>query len=251
MNRYKRQEIANDTLSYIQEHPEKIYSKYYNTEKCKEMKQKELNKGDVQTKVEVRYQDVVWTVVKEDKKVTILNFASAKNPGGGWLGGSQAQEEAIARSSTMYAHIKDVNEFYKNPKHHGSPYYDNDVIYSSNVKMIKNPDGKLFNKPILFDMITCAAVNVSAIKQVDEKRVNREMKERIENIFEVAIENGTETLVLGAFGTGVFKNKPQDVANIFKEVIYSERYKNKIPHIIFSIVVQDYLVDIFKVVEKE
>ncbi len=31
-----------------------------------------------------------------------LNFASAKNPGGGFLSGSQAQEECLARASGLY-----------------------------------------------------------------------------------------------------------------------------------------------------
>jgi uncharacterized protein (TIGR02452 family) len=32
-----------------------------------------------------------------------LNFASAKNPGGGFLSGSQAQEESLARASGLYS----------------------------------------------------------------------------------------------------------------------------------------------------
>ncbi|HBR75644.1 MAG TPA: TIGR02452 family protein, partial [Cyanobacteria bacterium UBA11159] len=36
------------------------------------------------------------------KKIGVLNFASAKNPGGGFLRGTQAQEESLARSSALY-----------------------------------------------------------------------------------------------------------------------------------------------------
>src|SRR4051812_40037332 len=35
-------------------------------------------------------------------RVAMLNFASAKSPGGGFLGGSQAQEESLARASALY-----------------------------------------------------------------------------------------------------------------------------------------------------
>ena len=38
-------------------------------------------------------------------RVLALNFASARNPGGGFLGGSQAQEESLARASGLYACI--------------------------------------------------------------------------------------------------------------------------------------------------
>ena len=34
--------------------------------------------------------------------VGVLNFASAKNPGGGFLNGSMAQEESLAIASAMY-----------------------------------------------------------------------------------------------------------------------------------------------------
>lgn len=251
MNRFAREKMAKDTLEYIEtKSKDKVSSIYYESEELKKIKQKNINaKEEIKTEIDVRCQDVVWTVIKEDGPITVLNFASAKNPGGGWLNGSQAQEEAIARSSTMYQHIKDVHEFYKNPKHHKNGFYDSDIIYSENISMIKNPSDKYFDNPIPFNMITSCAVNVSALPNANKDEVYKAMKERIENIIEVAILNDTKTLVLGAFGTGVFKNPPMEVARIFKEVIHSERYRNKIPKIIFSIVGENYLVDIFKVVK--
>ena len=41
------------------------------------------------------------------KKVCVLNFASATNPGGGVTKDSSAQEEAICRCSTLYANLKE------------------------------------------------------------------------------------------------------------------------------------------------
>ena len=44
----------------------------------------------------------VKKLLNNSDAVVCLNFASAKNPGGGFLGGSQAQEETLARASAIY-----------------------------------------------------------------------------------------------------------------------------------------------------
>ena len=219
-------------------------------ERTEEIKKQEFERPEKKTKVEVRDQDVIYTLLQSEKKTAVLNFASAKNPGGGWLNGSQAQEEAIARSTTMYASIKDVKEFYKNPKHYESGYYDNDVIYSKDLKVFKNPKNARIKDEVSFDMITSCAVNVSALKNPEKEKVKEEMKKRIQNVFELALRNGIEVLILGAFGCGVFKNEPKEVAIIFKEVMSEERYKNKFDQIIFSIYGDKIMVNQFKTVEK-
>lgn len=180
--------------------------------------------------------------VKQGKKVCVLNFASATNPGGGVRNGSSAQEEAICRCSTLYPclNTKEMWEgFYAPHRNAHNPLYNNDCIYTPNVKVFKSdinfPQSLPENEWWDVNVITCAAPN---LREVPSNRMNpcagdkkaeisieelRELlKTRVERIFKVALANETEVLVLGAFGCGAFRNPPRVVAEVFKE--YTEKY---------------------------
>lgn len=77
--------------------------------------------------------------VGEDR-VGVLNFASAKNPGGGFLGGAQAQEESLARSSSLYITLTQAritSGFYNYHRHGERGVYSHRMIYSPRVAIFK------------------------------------------------------------------------------------------------------------------
>ena len=66
-------------------------------------------------------------------RVSCLNFASAKNPGGGFLGGSEAQEESLVRSSALYDSLVKQTRYYEYNRNKRTALYSDYIIYTPDV----------------------------------------------------------------------------------------------------------------------
>lgn len=176
---------------------------------------------------------------KQGKRVCVLNFASATNPGGGVINGSSAQEECLCRCTTLYPclNTSDMwNSFYTPHRIADNPLYNNDCIYTPNICVFKSDTN--FPEPLKseewwnVDIITCAAPNLrerpsnrmnpnagSTSAQITSAELEKLLTARILRIFEIAVANKAEVLILGAFGCGAFKNPPELVAKVFKNVM--------------------------------
>ncbi|KAJ7022216.1 hypothetical protein C8F04DRAFT_1138617 [Mycena alexandri] len=77
--------------------------------------------------------------------IAVLNFASAEQPGGGFINGASAQEESIARSSTLYASLMTTAQQFYTP-HSGDArdgFYTHAMVYSPRVVIFRTDDGAL------------------------------------------------------------------------------------------------------------
>ena len=173
------------------------------------------------------------------QKVGVLNFASAKNPGGGFLSGAQAQEESLARSSALYKSLLKGSEYYNFHRSYKSLLYSDRMIYSPNCPIFKKDDGTLLEEPLLVDFITSSAPNAGAIyknQPQDADKIRDVLYERGAKLLSLAVYQGCDALVLGAWGCGVFKNEPSMVAQMFANFLLPNgEFWGRFKSVLFSV----------------
>lgn len=197
-------------------------TKCFTDEVCDYKNNKQLNNTII-----IEDTDTVSSIFthQNDGKVAALNFASYKNAGGCFLGGSTAQEECLCHASYLYNVLKECKSYYAyNNKHKNNALYTNRALYSPQVMFFKN------NSITTCNVITCAAPNYYAAKKylnIDKNLNSKALKQRIKFVLDIAEYKNVDTLILGAFGCGVFGQDPQEVATIFKKELKTHNF-NKI-----------------------
>lgn len=154
--------------------------------------------------------------------VAVLNFASARNPGGGYVKGAKAQEEDLCRASALYTCLLRVPEFYAAHRAAGDPFYSDRVIHSPGVPVFRDDAGTLLDEPYEAGFLTAAAPNAGVVAERAPGRapdLPAALRTRAERVLEVAAVTGYRRLVLGAWGCGVFRNDPAVVAGAFRALL--------------------------------
>lgn len=158
-------------------------------------------------------------------RVLALNFASARHPGGGFLKGSQAQEESLARASALYACIAQFPAMYDANARFPSCLYTDHMVYSPVVPVFRDDEDGSVERPFPLSIVTAPAVNLGALRRDEPGKlgmVETTMLSRMEKVLSLAVVHGHEVLVLGAWGCGVFGNDPQRVARWFQRHLRGE-----------------------------
>ncbi len=173
----------------------------------------------------------------ENQKIGILNFASAKNAGGGFLGGAQAQEESLARSSGLYPCLLRAPAYYEAHRAMKSCLYTDHMIYSPQVPFFKNDEGAYLPTPCLADVITSPAVNAGIVRQREPENADKIVavtRLRMQKVLMLLAENGCVDIILGAWGCGVFQNIPSEIAALFKECL-AGKFEGIFRKVVFAI----------------
>jgi uncharacterized protein (TIGR02452 family) len=171
--------------------------------------------------------------------VGCLNFASAKNPGGGFLGGAQAQEESLALSSALYPTLLKHIEMYEYNRGRSTFLYSDYMIYSPNVMVFRNDDGDVLEAPYQISFVTSPAVNIGAMKTNRPQELElaeKTMMQRMDKVLALFVHQNTEHLLLGAWGCGVFQNRASNVAKYFVHYLLNDgKYSKAFKTVTFAV----------------
>ena len=171
-------------------------------------------------------------------EIGVLNFASAKNPGGGFLNGSVAQEECLAFCSSLY-HTQTTGQgprYYEINRANRDPVYT-DTMLIGDVTFFRTSDYALTEHSITCPVITAPAVNMGIVLRSGDSadRAKAVMKGRMRKVLALFAHWNCTRLVLGAYGCGVFRNDPEDVARFWQELLMEEGWGRYFLEINFSI----------------
>jgi len=258
MRQSRRIEIAKDTLEILEKgfynntQGEKIditsiqknavdNTRLFKPDELEALLNNTKNENSYQTQYEVTNEtscDAARRLVREGiQDVMVLNFASAKNPGGGFLGGALAQEECIARASGLYPSLLTAMEYYNYHRNLGTCLYSDHMIYSPAVPIIKNEGGEVLDEPVCVTIITSPAVNAGVVRRSEENNADKivpRMRVRIEKLLALCQSKKHTTLLLGAWGCGVFQNDPEDISQLFLEAL-TGKFANQFQRVVFAV----------------
>ncbi len=159
--------------------------------------------------------------------LVVLNFASARNAGGGFINGAKAQEEDLARCSGLYPCLLTQPSYYAENRHQQSLLYTDHIIYSPKVPWFRIRSRTRLDYIFLASVITAPAPNAGQAlsKQTASKAEIEEcLRRRSGIVLSIARDNGHRNLVLGAWGCGVFANDPVMVADAFASWLESKKF---------------------------
>ena len=200
---------------------------------------------------------VAKTLINRGQNPAVLNLADAYHACGMYNSGSNAQEESLCRASTLsltlYQYYNKMWAGKAGVPLRPTPAYPMDIhfggIYSANVTVFRDNGRSGFalrETPFQTSIISVAALNFKPGHKTNnlEYRAadggftsegNQVMLDKIRTIYRIALLNSHDSVVLGAFGCGVFQLKPELVAAYFKEVLQEDEFRGKFHTVVFAL----------------
>ncbi|KAL2888630.1 hypothetical protein HOO65_030131 [Ceratocystis lukuohia] len=187
-------------------------------------------------------------------RVAAMNFANARTPGGGYIRGAMAQEEALCYRSSLYMSLKGATY----------PWNIDHVLYTPDV-LVHRRDTRAHHQ--LFtdvdprittaDLPVISIISVAAETRVRlafgsaesrsaghlvkrpeifaQKRERDHYKLKLRMSLRALATHGHSAVVMGALGCGVFRNPVHDAALCWREVLTEPEFKGWFSHVWFAV----------------
>ena len=204
---------------------------------------------------------VAKSLIDQGRNPAILNMANAYNACGNYNTGDGSQEPSLCRASTLsltlYQYYNKLWAKKADVPLREPSGYPIDVrfggIYSPKVTVFRDnalTGFALREEPFQTAIITTGALNFNPNPKIAPSN-NLEyrsqdggftpegeevMSDKIRTIYRIALLNDHDSLVLGAFGCGTFKLKPELVSALFKKILEEKKFKGKFHTIAFAMI---------------
>ena len=184
-------------------------------------------------------QQAAYRLVDGGTPVVVLNFAAGRNPGGGFLRGSRAQEEDLCRCSGLFPALLRQRGYYEANRADRTARHTDHVIHSPGVPFLRRRGRDPFEAPPRpVSVITSAAPEATVLRErgtYDATKVGAIFRRRWLNVLAVAARHGHRTLVLGAWGCGAFGNDAELVAGEARAAIDASPHAGRFDELVFAI----------------
>lgn len=167
------------------------------------------------------------TTEHKDTNPCVLNMASDKHPGGGYEGGSRAQEESLCRRTLLYPTLNFDHRcvYVPTQKRSWYPLRERDLIYSPRVLTVRDENNKLL---ALDEFTTASYISAAALRHPKTNSTGEYMtvpkdKELMyakwRDVLRLAAHEGHRNVVLSAWGSGAFGMPAQHVSEMLHEIL--------------------------------
>jgi len=187
------------------------------------------------------------SLIARGMRPVVLNMASDYTPGGGYRGGSGAQEENLFRRTNLLRVLSNEDKWY-DPRGKGEvppnklyPLPDPSTLYSPSVFVLRSTEEKGY--PWLENPYEVAFIASAAYRRPRLENDNIHLlpkfaegfMRKVRAVLWTAAMYGHDSCVLSAWGCGAFRNPPLHIAQLFKEVLLEDWIKGRFKNVTFAI----------------
>jgi uncharacterized protein (TIGR02452 family) len=140
--------------------------------------------------------------------------------------------------SALYPCLLTQPTYYETNRATASMLYTDHIIYSPDVPFFRDDALVLLESPFLASLITAPAPNAGeALKRDPHERpvIRATLERRARYVLLIAAAQERRCLVLGAWGCGVFRNDPAEVADVFGRALDEPAFSGAFDRVVFAV----------------